>query len=80
LAWGALVVLATFRGGISPARAADAPGIAIGCGHSEKKDAAAAGSATVFGFYGSGETGPPDNDSPPRGVGYHICACAVRRK
>ena len=37
----------------------------------------AAGAAPVFGFYGSGETGPPDNDSAPRGVGFHICACAV---
>ncbi|HUS90425.1 MAG TPA: FIST C-terminal domain-containing protein [Phycisphaerae bacterium] len=41
---------------------------------------AAAGTAPIFGFYGSGETGPPDNDSPSRGVGYHICACAIRKK
>jgi len=38
---------------------------------------AAAGKAPIFGFYGSGETGPKDNDSAPRGVGYHIAACAL---
>jgi hypothetical protein len=37
----------------------------------------AAGGAKMFGFYGSGEIGPVDNDSPARGVGYHIVACAV---
>jgi len=31
----------------------------------------------LFGFYGSGEMGPKDNDSPPRGVGFHIVACAI---
>ena len=35
------------------------------------------GDAPLFGFYGSGETGPADNDSPPRGVGYHIVICAI---
>ncbi len=37
----------------------------------------AIGNAPLFGFYGSGETGPKDNDSPPRGVGYHIVICAI---
>ena len=34
----------------------------------------------IFGFYGSGEMGPKDNDSPSRGVGYHISACAIKCK
>ena len=38
---------------------------------------AAAGDAAIFGFYGSGEIGPADNDSPSRGVGYSISACAI---
>lgn len=38
----------------------------------------AAGENTpIFGFYGSGETGPKDNHSPPRGVGFHIIICAI---
>ncbi len=37
----------------------------------------AAGSTPIFGFYGSGETGPKDNDSAPHGVGYHIIVCAI---
>ncbi len=37
----------------------------------------ASGGAKMFGFYGSGEIGPADNNSPARGVGYHIVACAV---
>lgn len=40
----------------------------------------AAGSAPIFGFYGSGETGRDGNDAPPKGVGYHICAAAIFRK
>jgi hypothetical protein len=41
---------------------------------------AAIGDAPLFGFYGSGETGPADNDSPARGVGYHIVICAILGK
>jgi hypothetical protein len=37
----------------------------------------AVGSAPMFGFYGSGETGPKDNNSPPRGVGHHVIICAI---
>ncbi len=37
----------------------------------------AVGNAPLFGFYGSGEIGPKDNDSPPRGVGHHIIICAL---
>ena len=37
----------------------------------------AVGNTPLFGFYGSGEIGPKDNDSPPRGVGYHIVICAI---
>jgi len=37
----------------------------------------AIGKAPLFGFYGSGETGPKDNDSPARGVGFHIIICAI---
>ncbi len=40
----------------------------------------AIGDAPLFGFYGSGETGPADNDSPPRGVGYSIVICAILGK
>ncbi len=35
------------------------------------------GDLPLFGFYGSGETGPKDNDSPPAGVGYHVIICAI---
>ena len=38
---------------------------------------AAIGKSPLFGFYGSGETGPKDNDSAPSGVGYHIVICAL---
>ena len=38
------------------------------------------GDTPIFGFYGSGEIGPKDNDSPSRGVGYHISACAISTK
>ncbi|NQU25508.1 MAG: FIST C-terminal domain-containing protein [Candidatus Nealsonbacteria bacterium] len=41
---------------------------------------AAIGDAPLFGFYGSGETGPADNDSAPKGVGYHIIICAILGK
>ena len=34
----------------------------------------------IIGFYGSGEIGPKDNDSPPKGVGFHISACAIKTK
>ena len=37
----------------------------------------AIGKAPLFGFYSGGETGPKDNDSPARGVGYHIVICAI---
>jgi len=37
----------------------------------------AAGDTPIFGFYGSGEIGPKDNDSPPHGVGHHIVICAI---
>ena len=37
----------------------------------------AVGNTPLFGFYGSGETGPKDNNSPPRGVGHHIIICAI---
>ena len=40
----------------------------------------AAGDIPIFGFYGSGETGPKDNDSVSRGVGYHIVVCAISAK
>jgi len=40
----------------------------------------AAGKTPIFGFYGSGETGPKDNDSPACGVGYHIIICAISGK
>ena len=38
---------------------------------------AAVGDSPLFGFYGSGEIGPKDNDSPPCGVGYHIAICVI---
>ena len=38
------------------------------------------GNVPLFGFYGSGETGPKDNDSPPKGVGYHVIICALLAK
>ncbi len=34
----------------------------------------------IIGFYGSGEIGPKDNDSAPKGVGFHISACALKTK
>ncbi|MHC4253916.1 MAG: FIST N-terminal domain-containing protein [Planctomycetota bacterium] len=34
----------------------------------------------IFGFYGSGEMGPKMTGDVPRGVGYHISACAIKRK
>ncbi|MBM4035653.1 MAG: hypothetical protein FJ291_28265 [Planctomycetes bacterium] len=37
----------------------------------------AAGSAPIFGFYGSGEMGCAGPDAAPKGVGYHIAACAI---
>jgi len=37
----------------------------------------AAGTVPIFGFYGSGEIGPKDNNSPSCGVGYSIAACAI---
>jgi len=36
-----------------------------------------AGAAPVFGFYGSGEMGCAGADAAPKGVGYHISACAI---
>jgi hypothetical protein len=38
------------------------------------------GDSPIFGFYGSGEIGPADNDSPSRGVGYHIAICTIKSK
>ncbi len=38
---------------------------------------AGVGDMPIFGFYGSGETGPKDNQSPPRGVGYTIFVCVI---
>ncbi|MHC5055722.1 MAG: FIST N-terminal domain-containing protein, partial [Planctomycetota bacterium] len=32
----------------------------------------------VFGFYGSGEMGPKATGDAPKGVGYHISACAIK--
>jgi len=40
----------------------------------------AIGDTPLFGFYGSGETGPKDNDSAPRGVGYHVFICVISAK
>jgi hypothetical protein len=39
-----------------------------------------AGGVPIFGFYGSGEIGPVDNDSPARGVGYHLAVCSIFAK
>lgn len=36
-----------------------------------------AGDAPIFGFYGSGEIGCPENGSTACGVGHHISACAI---
>jgi len=36
-----------------------------------------AGTRPIFGFYGSGEIGCTSNEAAPRGVGYHISACAI---
>ncbi len=41
---------------------------------------AAAGKNPIFGFYGSGEIGPKDNDSAPSGVAYHVIICAILAK
>jgi hypothetical protein len=38
------------------------------------------GESPIFGFYGSGEIGPVDNDSPSRGVGYHVAICSIKSK
>ena len=38
---------------------------------------AAAGTAAIFGFYGSGEMGCTQTGTPAKGVGYHIAACAI---
>jgi hypothetical protein len=38
------------------------------------------GDSPIFGFYGSGEIGPANNDSPSRGVGYHIAICTIKSK
>lgn len=38
------------------------------------------GNSPIFGFYGSGEIGPVDNDSPSRGVGYHVVICSIKAK
>ena len=35
------------------------------------------GKTPVLGFYGSGETGPKDNDSAPCVVQYHIVICGI---
>lgn len=40
----------------------------------------AIGDTPLFGFYGSGETGPKDNDSAPQGVGYHVFICVISGK
>ncbi|MFP4057404.1 MAG: FIST C-terminal domain-containing protein [Candidatus Brocadiia bacterium] len=37
-----------------------------------------AGDVPIFGFYGSGEMGCEGAGQAPRGVGYHIAACAVK--
>ncbi len=36
-----------------------------------------AGATPIFGFYGSGEMGCTGGDTAPKGVGYHISACAI---
>lgn len=36
-----------------------------------------AGATPIFGFYGSGEMGCAGGDAAPKGVGYHISACAI---
>jgi len=36
-----------------------------------------AGATPIFGFYGSGEMGCAGSDAAPKGVGYHISACAI---
>lgn len=35
-------------------------------------------SAPLFGFWGSGEIGPPDSRSPARGVGASVAVCVLR--
>jgi len=39
-----------------------------------------AGDICIFGFYGSGEIGRADSNSPARGVGYSIATCAISSK
>jgi hypothetical protein len=39
-----------------------------------------AGESPIFGFYGSGEIGPEDNNSPTKGVGYHLAVCSIKSK
>ncbi len=39
-----------------------------------------AGDTPIFGFYGSGEMGCSAAGKAPRGVGYHIAACAIKTK
>ena len=41
---------------------------------------AVAGKAPIFGFYGSGETGPMKTGEAAVGVGYHIFVCAICAK
>lgn len=36
------------------------------------------GGRPLFGFYGSGEIGPPQTGAEAAGVGFHIAACALR--
>lgn len=38
---------------------------------------APSGNALIFGFYGGGEIGPVDNDSPSEGVGYNISVGSI---
>lgn len=38
---------------------------------------ALAAQVPLFGFYGSGEIGPPQLGAPSRGVGFHVSVCAI---
>ena len=38
---------------------------------------APSGNALIFGFYGGGEIGHADNDSPTEGVGYNISVGSI---
>ena len=38
----------------------------------------ASGNAALFGFYGSGEIGPPITGQPARGVGFELAVCAIK--